>query len=269
MQRVVTFFNDDGDLIAPSHVMGNFLAKSNLNTSHVLGWSLELDQQVLTKLFVRARAEERRGENLPLVQPVPPTLLQSELVLSDRGTSRYRALETTATIRLARQSALSFSYTRSDSRGDLNTLGTNLGTFEKAVITPDRYALSRSDSPNRLLVWGDIDAFKGLTVSPALDVHTGFPFAFFDADRHVPNEIDFGRLPQTVTLDLGLYRDFRLAAVERQARLRLGLRFYNLTNHFNPRDADLGENETETAPLLKGFLNNAGRAYRLSAVFSF
>jgi hypothetical protein len=269
MQRVVTFFNDDGDLIAPSHVMSNVVAKPNMNTSHVLGWSLEVDQQVISKLFVRARVEERRGENLPLVQPVPPTLLQSELVLSDRGTSRYRSLETTASFRPVQRSALSFTYTRSDSRGDLNTIGTNLGTFEKAVITPDRYALSRSDSPNRLLVWGDVEAFKGLMVSPALDVHTGFPFAFFDADRHVPNEIDFGRLPQTVSLDLGLYRDFRLAANDPKAHLRLGLRFYNLTNHFNPRDADLGENVTETAPLLKGFLNNAGRTYRLSAVFSF
>jgi hypothetical protein len=234
-----------------------------------LGWNLELDQQVLSRLFVRARAEERRGENLPLVTPVPPTLAQSQLVLSDQGTSRYRALETTVTFRPGRKSVVNFSYTRSDSRGDLNTFGTILGPLQKAVITPDRYALSRSDSPNRFLVWGDVASLKSIMVSPALDVHTGFPFAFFDADRHVPNEIDFGRLPQTVSLDLGLYRDFRLRALEPQARLRLGLRVYNLTNHFNPRDANLGENATETAPLLKGYLNNAGRAYRLSAVFSF
>jgi hypothetical protein len=269
LQRVVTFINDEGDLISPAQTLTNTLAKPNLNTSHVLGWNLELDQQVLSRLFVRVRAEERLGENLPIVTPNPPTLAQSELVLSDRGTSRYRALETTVTFRPRRQSTVNFSYTRSDSRGDLNPLSSILGTFEKAVITPDRYALSRSDAPNRFLVWGDVEAFKGVAVSSALDVHTGFPFAFFDADRHVPNETDFGRLPHTVSLDLGLYRDFRIAVIRPQARLRLGLRVYNLTNHFNPRDANLGENVTETAPLLKGFLNSAGRTYRLSAILSF
>jgi hypothetical protein len=188
--------------------------------------------------------------------------------MSDSGTSRYRALETIVTFRPRRQSTVNFSYTRSDSRGDLNPLSSILGTFEKVVITPDRYALSRSDAPNRFLVWGDIETFMGISVSPALDVHTGFPFAFFDADRHVPNETDFGRLPDTVSFDLGLYRDFRFAALRPQARLRLGLRVYNLTNHFNPRDANMGENETETAPLLKGFLNSTGRTYRLSVILS-
>ena len=269
MQRVLTFFDNAGNELSPPKVVTNVLARPNLNTSHVLGWNLEVDQQVLSRLFVRVRAEERRGENLPLVIPIPPTLAQSQLLLSDQGTSRYRALDTTVTFRPVRQSAVNFTYTRSDSRGDLNPFGTILGPLQKVVITPDRYALSRSDSPNRFLVWGDIDSFKGFVMSPGFDVHTGFPFAFFDADRHVPNEIDFGRLPQTVSLDLGLYRDFRVAAIEPQARLRLGVRVYNLTNHFNPRDANLGENATETAPVVKGFLNSAGRTYRLSAVLSF
>ena len=106
-------------------------------------------------------------------------------------------------------------------------------------------------------------------VSPAVDVHTGFPFAFFDADRHVPNEIDFGRLPETFSLDLGLYRDFTLTTLERPGKLRFGIRVYNLTNHFNPRDASLGESEDQKQAVLFGFLNNAGRTYRATATFSF
>ncbi|HYM00541.1 MAG TPA: hypothetical protein VEZ90_16420, partial [Blastocatellia bacterium] len=201
--------------------------------------------------------------------PEPPTLTQSKLVLTDNGTSRYRALETTVNYRPRRNSNINFSYIRSDSRGDLNTFGANLATFEKNVVPPDRYALSRTDSPNRFLVWGDLSTFKGIIAAPAIDVHTGFPFAFFDADRHVPNETDFGRLPRTVSVDLGLYRDFGVRAFDRPGKLRVGVRVYNLTNHFNPRDAQLGENEEQSKPVLLGYLNNAGRTYRASLMFNF
>ena len=109
-------------------------------------------------------------------------------------------------------------------------------------------------------------------VSPALDVHTGFPYAFFDADNKVPTEVDFSRFPRTFSLDMGLYRDLKVMAFDRQGRLRLGLRVYNLTNHFNPRDVELDHGhsqETEDQLVLKGYFNGARRTFRASATFNF
>ena len=110
-----------------------------------------------------------------------------------------------------------------------------------------------------------------LMIAPALDVRTGFPFGFIDADNTIPGKADFGRYPRWVSLDLGIYRDFKLDAFEKASKLRVGLRVYNLTNHFNPRDVLVSEIETETlkTPLVEGFLNGPGRAYRASVSFSF
>ena len=262
LERVVQFFDDEGDPISGSQTLSNVVTKTNLNTSYVRSWNVELDHRVANNLSLRIKAEDRRSRNLLLINPDPPTLSQDRLVLSDNGTSRYRELEATVTCKPLHSSYLNFSYIRSESRGDLNTFNTVLGTFQKAVITPNRYALSRSDSPNRFLVWGDLAGPAQLTLSTALDLHTGFPMAFFDADRHVPNDIDFGRYPWTVSLDMGLHRDFSLKAFDRPNKLRVTVAVYNLTNHFNPRDVSLGESEDQKAPLLKGFLNPVGRTYR-------
>jgi hypothetical protein len=161
---------------------------------------------------------------------------------------------------------------RSSSHGDLNTFNTVFGTFEKLVISPNRFGLSRSDTPNRFLLWGDVRAPGAVMVAPALDVHTGFPYAFFDADAKVPTEVDFKRFPRTISLDMGLYRDVSLRAFDRQAKLRLGVRVYNLTNHFNPRDVELDHGhteETEDELSVKGYFNGARRSYRATATFTF
>ena len=269
-QRVIQFFHEGKPVLEPN-VLGNLLARPRLTTPHVLGWNLEVDRQVTSRLLVRVKAEERRGLNQLLIALDPSTPSGAALVLSDSGTSRYRELEATASFKPARWSNLNVSYIRSAGAGDLNVFVASTGTFEKLFISPNRYGRSRSDSPNRWLAWGDVRGPLGVLITPALDVHTGFPFAFVDASGTVPSETDFGRFPRTVTLDIGLFRDVSFKTLDRHATLRLGLKVFNVTNHFNPNDAYLGEAEAEAGrvPVLKGFLDGSGRSYRVSAVFNF
>jgi hypothetical protein len=270
-QRVMEFFDEEEPISEP-RALGNLTTRPHLKTPHLLGWNLEIDQQVASRLFLRVKAEERRGRNLLLLNPDKPGRSVTSLVLSDNGSSRYRELDATASYRPSRWSNLNGSYVRSSSRGDLGTFNAVMGTFEKLVISSSRYAHSRSDAPNRFLIWGDVRVPGSVMISPAVDVHTGFPYAFFDADNKVPNDVDFGRFPRTFSLDMGLYRDLKVMAFDRQGRLRLGVRVYNLTNHFNPRDVELDHghsDETEDQLFLKGYFNGARRTYRASATFNF
>jgi hypothetical protein len=269
--RVMQFF-DEAEPISEPRALGNLTTRPYLRTPHLLGWNLEIDQQVAGRLFLRVKAEERRGRNLLLLNPDKPGRSVTALVLSDTGSSLYREFEATASYRPSRWSNLNGSYVRSSSRGDLGTFNAVMGTFEKLVISSSRYAHSRSEAPNRFLIWGDVRVPGSVTVSPALDVHTGFPYAFFDADNKVPTEVDFSRFPRTFSLDMGLYRDLKVMAFDRQGRLRLGVRVYNLTNHFNPRDVELDHGhseETQDQLFLKGYFNGVGRSYRASATFNF
>jgi hypothetical protein len=85
----------------------------------------------------------------------------------------------------------------------------------------------------------------------------------------VAPEADFGRYPRSASLDFGLHRDFAMRELGRDGKVRLGVRIFNLTNHFNPRGVDVTEDETEKSPVLRGFFDGPGRTYRASLVINF
>ena len=266
-QRVIQFFNESIPLA--EKVLDNLATKPHLNTSHVFGWNLEVDQQVGKMLILRFKGEERNGRNLMLIKPDQPSTHVTALVLSDTGMSRSREFEATAVFRPASRATANFSYIRSSSVTDVNIFASNVGTFEKLFFSSNRFARSRTEAPDRFLAWGELRAPGEIVFTPALDVHTGFPFAFVDADNKVPNEIDFGRLPRTVSLDMGVHREFAVSAFDHPARFKVGLRVYNLTGRFNPRDAQLDEDPLQNKPILKRFFNSVGRSYRASVMFEF
>lgn len=267
-QRVIEFF-EHGTHIAGPRTLNNVTAKPRLTTASRTAWNVEIDQQVNSRMHFRVKAEEQRGRNLLLIGPDLPFGETTALVIDDNGSSSYRELETTAFIRANGSSTLNVSFIRSSSSTDLNGFGTVMGTFEKLFIASNRYARSRTDAPNRFIGWGTIEIPGKFTLMPAVDVHSGFPFAFTDADNQIASDAEFGRFPRTATVDLGLNRDFNLRTFDRQGNLRLGLRIYNLLNHFNPRDVEVTEDEHESEGRISRFLNGARRTYRVTLVYSF
>jgi hypothetical protein len=264
-QRALQFFENNAPAGAP-RVLQNLRSGDHLYSPHIIGWNLEVDHQFKLPLLLGIRAEERLGRSLTLLNPDHPNPFATELILSDRGTSRFREVEATANFRLRKTSSLRVSYIRSSSSGDLNTFTGLTGTFGRPVIALDRYSFSRSDSPNRLVASGQIGLPGKLELSPVLDVHTGFPYGFFDASNDVPSTPLLGRFPAFASFDIGLFRDIRVKKI-REGRVRLGFKIYNLTNHFDPREVKLGENDD--GPVFIGFLNPVGRAYRASIMVNY
>ena len=76
------------------------------------------------------------------------------------------------------------------------------------VIQPDVRVRLPFDAPTRVLFWGVLEAPFKLTVSPVLDVHTGFPYSVVDEYRQYIGRPDSLRLPRFVSLNLQVTRPF-------------------------------------------------------------
>ncbi len=112
------------------------------------------------------------------------------------------------------------------------------------------------DIPHRFLAYGEVKAPKGLTVMPALEVRTGFPYSI------VNDRLDFvgfrnrARFPMFMSLDATVLKGFKIPFLDKQARA--GVIIFNITNHFNPRDVQ----NNVTSPHFGQFFNSLGTSVR-------
>jgi len=87
---------------------------------------------------------------------------------------------------------------------------------------------------------GQLKAPFGLTVSPAIEIRSGFPFSA------VNERLDFvgernqaGRFPTFISIDTQVTKDFTIPKFIPKLegkKARVGAAVFNITNHFNPRD---------------------------------
>ena len=100
------------------------------------------------------------------------------------------------------------------------------------LVLANETAFQPFEAPNRVLVWGVVDLPKGLTLTPGFEWRTGFPYTVFTEDYTVVGERNRAEFPRFLSIDLALTK--RLDLFGRRADL--GVQFYNLTSHDNPRD---------------------------------
>ena len=134
---------------------------------------------------------------------------------------------------------MNVSYIRSRSRGDLNNLSSIFVPFQQPVIRPNVNDYLVSDIPNRLLSSGVFQLPWNLTVSPVVDLHTGFRYSQVDVLENYVGRPNSQRFPTFFSLDMKVYKDFKLPAFVgriKDHRLRLGVYSLNITNHSNPHD---------------------------------
>jgi hypothetical protein len=106
--------------------------------------------------------------------------------------------------------------------------------FEAPVIRPDVTGNLASDIPDRLVSWGTFSLPWHFTVSPVVDVHSGLPYSNVDALQNYVGGANSQRFPTFFSLDLKVYREFRLDLPGvRNRKLRVGVYTLNLTNHSN------------------------------------
>jgi hypothetical protein len=248
--RVVTQYAADGVTVIDSHHFVNVL----VDTSPIepldfrkqaggdagfvpenLKWNVQLDQIVTRWLDLRTNLTGSRTNHIYIVNPELDFRGRSGIVLRSAGQATYRALELTARIRLPHKDQFFVSYVRSRSRGDLNDFNSYFGDFGAPVIRQNQYSNLPFDVPNRLLAWGTINLPRRITIAPIFEVRSGFPYSVRDAEQNFVGirNSDQTRFPTFLSLDAEIAKEFQ---VTKKYGVRLSLRVFNATNHFNPRD---------------------------------
>ena len=250
-RRLVTDL-EGSPFVGRSMLLENRLDAAGLRAPTTTTWNVELDHEIARELLARVSYRRSNGSQQLVVD-----LIENEaLVLSSNGSSRSRELEATIRRRFTTLGELNFSYVRSRAEGDLNDYVALFGDVRDAIILPNAYGRQPFDVPNRFLLWGIAHLPYQITVSPTVEYRDGFPYTIVDETQSVVGiRNSDARYPRLFTLDMAVTKDVRLT---RNQRARVGVQFFNLTDHFNPRDV---QNNTGSAAYGR-YANNADRHIR-------
>lgn len=239
-ERVITTFAPDGTTVTDGPRRFVNRVEGQLRDPRSLRWSVQLDQGLTKDLTVRAGYLQRSTTNDFIIEPTPGELQAGTLLLSNRGRSRYRELQVVATYRGRRLGDWTTSYVWSDARSDLNTVDNFLGDFPSLVIPRNEYGRLPWDAPHRLLAFGQLKTRFGITISPAVEIRSGYPYSVTDELLDfIGRRGEAGRFPAFVSLDLQVTKDFVIPKFIPRLegkRARVGAAIFNITNHFNPQD---------------------------------
>ena len=149
--------------------------------------------------------------NLFIVNPIPDVFGSAGLLgLFPTGQANYHEFEATLHFQPVHHADLNVSYIWSRARGDLNTVSNIFLPLEQPIIRPNVSGILPSDIPNRVVTWGVFHLPWSLTVSPVVDVHTGFPYSNVDVLQNYAGVPDGSRFPTLFSFDAQVYRDFHL-----------------------------------------------------------
>ena len=237
-QRIETRYGPGGDVTSLRRFIPRIDGK--IRNARSLGWSLQLDRELVDNLFLRAGYQQRRTTRNFLINPTIPTdpnETDGALTLSNTGRDHYREYQVTARYRLSGTGHVTSSYVRSSSVGDLNDLGSIYGPTPAALIRPNERAPLRFDVPHRLLTWTEFGLPWGLTVIPVWELRSGFPYSNVNEERDfVGARNRAGRFPIFNSVDLQVTKKVAIKFKGKERRFRAGLRLFNVLNNFNPQD---------------------------------
>jgi len=252
-QRTVSVFDDTGNPIGTPTLYHNAYVGNgggplssrvqsapNSSPRSFVG-NIEVDRQLWSGATLRVSWLYSQTRSLFIVNPVPDVFGSDGLLgLFPTGAANYHEFEATLHFQPVRHSDLNISYVWSRARGDLNTVPNIFLPFEQPVIRPNVSGILLSDVPNRVVSWGTFHLPWSLTMSPVIDVHTGFPYSNVDVLQNYAGLPNGQRFPTFFSLDAQVYRDFHmhLPFTEHGSRhkVRVGLYSINLTNHGNFHD---------------------------------
>ncbi len=201
-------------------------------------WNGEVQQELHKNLQLRVGYLDSHTTYLFEVDPFTGAPGgESFMGLTNTGSSHYREVETTLHYNLREHDQVNASYIWSRARGDLNNLSNVAIPFAAPVIRPDLNGILPSDIPNRFIAWGIFALPWKLTFSPLVDVHSGFPYSPIDVQQQYVGTPNGERFPEFFSLDLKLYRQFRVPFLGNRGgkthHIRLGVYTLNVTNHGN------------------------------------
>ena len=247
--RTITRFAADGTTVTTQRTFENILVDSPrffpLDFTTVktevgfvpenLTWNVQIDQIINERLSLRANYTNSRTQKIYVVTPEVDLAGRRAIVLSPTGAATYKSFELTAKFALPMNQQFYTSYVRSKARGDLNDFNTYFGNFGNPLIRRNQISNLPTDVPQRFLTWGSFTLPKKITVAPIIEVRNGFPYSVISETQNFvgTRNADKQRFPTFFAVDAEVSKDFQ---VTKKYGIRLSVRGFNLTNHFNPRD---------------------------------
>jgi hypothetical protein len=263
--RILSRFGLDGLQVTGSPERQRFqFTGARLHTPRSVNWNVEFDREWLKNLFVRVGYEQRQARREFILSPVESAAEGTIIGLDNSGSSRYRELEVTARYKFRENDEFTASYLRSSSQGDLNDFNSYFSNFQNPIIQANERSRLPWDVPNRFLFRGEFHVPYRITLVPVLDIRTGFPYSIIDEERNFVGPRNLaGRFPSFASLDLQILRTVSLPGRFNKYRVELGLKVFNLTNHFNPRDFQ----NNLASDNFGGFYNGVGRQFGTRITF--
>jgi hypothetical protein len=263
--EIVTRYGVDGQsLFGVPRVERPVVDGGRVRNPESVAWNLEVDRELTKRVALRIGYQQREGSRELIVDPRTDPALGGVLLLANAGRSRYRELELTGRYRAA-NNQLVVSYVRSAATGDLNDLNSFFANVENPVIRPNERSRLPFDAPNRVLAWGEFELPRGFGVAPLVEVRDGFPLSVFDENHDFIGERNqAGRFPRFFALDVQAWKHVTLPW-PRKLKARVGVKVFNITNHFNPRDFQ----GNLTSARFGDFSNGVSRTFRGKFVIDF
>jgi len=235
-QRIVTGFGTDGISVTDGPRRFNNEIEGQLSNPSSVRWSLQIDRGITERLTVRAGYLNRSTTDDFIVNPRLDGPATGSQIAGSGGRATYRELQLAAIYDSPRAGNWTCSYVWSSARGDLNTVDNFLGDLPAFVVRANEYGRLPFDTPHHLLAFGRWKTRYDITISPSLDIRSGFPFSL------VNERLDFigarnqaGRFPAFASLDAQVIKGFAIPRFKTH-RARVGIAVLNIMNRFNPRD---------------------------------
>lgn len=266
-ERVLTAFAADGARVTGGPTRQRLVVDDGrFRTPRSVNWNVELEREWIKNWLVRIGYQQRAGRREYVVDPIDDPERGSLLLLRNGGQSSYKEFQVTARHRFSRGDHFVASYVRSVATGDLNDFNLFFGNFENPIIRPNERSRLPWDAPHRFLFWGEFRFKYGLDVAPVLEVRNGFPLSIIDEDRNfVGPRNRAGRFPTFAALDLQVLKSVSIPFGGKKHRAKVGVRIFNLLDHFNPRDF---QGNLASASFGR-FFNGVGRQIRGKFVIEF
>jgi hypothetical protein len=225
--RTDIFFAPDGVTPVGQPITTRFIVpRDQLDTPRFFDWSAGIEQKLPFQFYVSANYQEKHGKRVLTYDPVDPSQLLGDFILTNDRSDRYRALELTLKRTFKNVYPIFLSYTRSTAR-----------TSASLDFAPDSIAFGRQfagplswDTPNRFVGWGWVPFIKKFTLGYSLQMGDGLPIFAVNQTQQILPLADTIRFPRVFIATLAAERRFHVFG------LYLALRgtLENITNQRNP-----------------------------------
>ncbi len=255
-RMALTTFDRNGNILNGPIEYQNVLA--DIENPYSYTWNVQFDRQLTKNLLFRIGYLQRNQKDDLILNMVnldnKPTLL-----LSNNGSSYYKELLLMLKLTFSNDSNLVFSYTRSEAWGNLNQYEYYLGNYHNPIFRPDEFGPQSFDVPHRFLITGTINLPFKFILSPVAEIRNGFPYSIINEEQNfVSKRNRGGRFPRFFSLDLQIMRKVPIKFFGKVYHTRIGIKMFNITHHFNPRDV---QNNIDS-PFFGNFYNSIGRIFR-------